>query len=349
MNLHFFSIISAMAITSISIILLRPIALNIKLTDRPGARKLHTGSVPLIGGIAMFLGVVLTIVLVADDYNYYKFFLLSSLALVLIGALDDRFDISIFIRLLVQISVGTMIIAGANLNIISFGNLFGAGEILLNNWSYVITVLAIIAGINAVNMADGIHGLAGGNSLITFLTILFLIREELNYQGFIIALTFCAALIIFLVHNLRLGLSEDKRIFMGDAGSMFLGMGIAWLLIDFSQGEDKAFRPSTALWIFAAPIFDLTLAIIRRLADGKSPFKPDVFHTHHLLLRMGIKDKKVLLTVLLFSIFMAVTGVIGELFDFPEWVMFNGFIMVFIVYLLLCRLAIRKIHNNSVN
>jgi len=340
-------ILIAIVTTFIAITLLRPIAVSINLTDVPGTRKLHTGSIPLIGGLSMFLGVIVSSFFITYDLEEFNYFLLASLLLVCIGVLDDIFDISILLRLFFQTLVAIIIVSGADMIIFSAGDLFGHGEIMLNGWAYFFSVIVIIASINAVNMADGIHGLAGGNSIITFVAISFLLIGNMHHPELAISLIFCSVLMVFLVHNLCLGMPKSKRIFMGDAGSMFIGAGLVWMLIGLSQGQFKVFNPVIALWIFAAPIIDMTFVIFRRLAANKSPFKPDLFHTHHLLLHLGIKQNNVLLIVLLFSLIMAVLGVLGELNKVAEWIMFYGFLTVFVIYVILCNAAIKKIKNKT--
>ena len=333
--------------TFIAIYLLRPFAISINLVDIPNARKLHAGSVPLIGGIAMFFGVVVSILVLPYDLNDFNYFLLASLILIIIGVLDDHRNISVSLRLLFQVLVSIIIVSAAGLSITSFGSLFGNGEILLNEWSYFITVIAIITGINAVNMADGIHGLAGGNSLITFLAMLLLSIDNISNQNFWIILLFCSVLPVFLIHNLCIGLPESKRIFMGDAGSMFVGMSIVWLLIDLSQGESRVFDPVIVLWLFAIPIIDIVAVIIRRIASGNSPFKPDTLHIHHILLRIGFEERNVLLIVLLMSLLMSVIGILGNQYEVTEWAMFSGFLIVFVAYMFWYSVSLRKIKNNT--
>jgi UDP-GlcNAc:undecaprenyl-phosphate/decaprenyl-phosphate GlcNAc-1-phosphate transferase len=339
-------ILIASITTFIAIIILRPVALSIGLIDNPNERKLHTGSVPLIGGLAMFFGITVSILLLPGNLNHFNYFLLSSLILVSIGVMDDHRDISVSLRLIFQALVAIIIVSGADMSIKSFGNILGEGEIFLGGWSYALTMIAIIAAINAVNMADGIHGLAASNSLVTFGSILLLSIGALSNVNLWIAILFCSVLPVFLIYNLCIGISKRKRIFMGDAGSMFIGLGIIWLLLDLSQGKNYIFSPVIALWIFATPIIDMVSSIFRRIASGRSPFKPDVFHIHHLLLHLGIKEKSALLIVILFSMLMAIIGVLGDLYQIAEWIMFAGFIAVFIIYIFWSKwamLVIKKI------
>lgn len=333
--------------TIVAISILRPFAISINLTDVPSNRKKHQGVVPLIGGIAMFIGFLISVLSSTIDLNQIKYFILASFIVVIIGSLDDHRDMSVGFRFLFQ-TVAALIIAGVGgVNIESFGDLLSRNEIFLNSWSIFFTVIAIIFALNAVNMLDGIHGLAGSISLITFIALAYLAYNGSNHQSLIIALLMCAVIPPFLWENLCIGRSQSNRIFMGDAGSMFLGMGIVWLLIDLSQGESKAFSPVIALWIFAIPIIDTISTIVRRLIIGKSPFKPDLNHLHHILNRMGFSNNIVLIIISILSLSMALIGVLGETNSMPEWKMFIGFIVVFIIYFSLSYILLLRIDGNK--
>ena len=134
---------------------------------------------------------------------------------------------------------------------------------------------------------------------------------------------------------------------MGDSGSMLIGLTVVWLLIDQSQGEGRAFAPVTALWLFAVPLIEMLVAILRRIVLGKSPFKPDILHTHHLLLRFGIRENNTLLLILIISLSTAVIGILGEIYDVAEWLMFVGFMLVFLIYIIVHGLALKRIQENG--
>ena len=347
MNILILPMLIATITTFVAICILRPFAISIGLVDKPNSRKLHEGSIPLIGGIAMFIGVLVGILTSSHDLNQFNYFLLTSLIIVLIGVLDDYHNISVPLRLLFQALVAIIIVTVCDMNLESLGNLLGGGDIILDEWAYFITLIAIIAGMNAVNMADGMHGLAGGNSLVTFLAILYLTIDSVSRESVLIVSLFCAVLPIFLINNLCLGISKSKRVFMGDAGSTFIGLAIIWILLDQSQGESRSFSPITALWLFALPIIEMTTATFRRLISGKSPFKPDLFHFHHLLLRLGFKESHTLIFILLFSLLMALIGILGEEYGVAEWAMFSMFFLVFGGYIFSYRIVLKNIKNND--
>jgi UDP-GlcNAc:undecaprenyl-phosphate GlcNAc-1-phosphate transferase len=330
-------------VTFFAIYLLRPIAIHINLVDSPSSRKIHFGTVPLIGGVSMYIGVVTGILLTATDLNQFNYFLLTSTIIILMGIFDDHQDISVGSRLFLQTLVAVIIVTLAGINLESIGYIFGDEEFLLGEWAVFATILVIIASMNAVNMSDGIHGLAGGTSLISFLAIYFLSHESQSDVILIICL-FCSVLPVFLINNLCIGLSQKSRIFMGDGGSMFIGLGIVWVLLDLSQGETKSFSPVIALWLFAVPIVELVTAVLRRISSGSSPFKPDIYHFHHLLIHWGINEKNSLKLILSVSFFMSFFGILGEIYGVADWIMFIGFI-----FALLCYGAVNRIAFNSIN
>ena len=135
---------------------------------------------------------------------------------------------------------------------------------------------------------------------------------------------------------------------MGDCGSMFIGFSICWLLMNLSQGEARVFAPVTALWIFSMPLIEFFTAVLRRVTGGKSPFSPDLLHTHHILLNSGFNEKNTLLIMLMFSLLMALIGILGEFYLIPEWVMFYGFLMISALYFNLHRIALKKLQKVNI-
>jgi len=334
MIIPYIAIISAAITTILALTLFRNLAIKINLVDLPGERKKHSGSVPLVGGLAMFIGILVSLTLFPVDRDLTKYLLLALFVLVAIGSLDDHKNISVWLRFFFQAIAAMIMILVVGISLESLGNLNGSGIIFLQKGSVPFTLIAVIGCINALNMMDGLHGLAGGQSLITFISIAFLAFINNSSLGFSVALVFCAVLIPFLIDNLCIGRNEDKRVFMGDAGSMMLGFAIVWMLVDLSQGVSRSFSPVTALWIFSVPLIDFFSTIIRRIVNKQSPFKPDRGHLHHILIHKGYSDIKSLLVILSITLAIAVTGILGELLKFSEWKMFYGFLFIFLLYFL---------------
>lgn len=124
---------------------------------------------------------------------------------------------------------------------------------------------------------------------------------------------------------------------MGDAGSMFIGLSVIWLLTMGTQNENASFRPVTALWICAVPLMDMLAIVVRRYKNGKSPFKPDRDHLHHILQRVGYSTRQALVIISTFAVAMSVIGLAGEYFAIPDVIMLTGFVFIFTCYVLVIR------------
>ena len=306
---------------------LYPFALKVRLVDRPNERKTHKGEIPLIGGISMFFGFVVALLISVPDLNQVRGILIASTIIIVVGVLDDHRDISVRARFILQIIAVLIMTSYSGVTLNSLGNLFGVGDVLLAGWGIPFTVVAAVGVMNAMNMSDGVDGLAGTTALVCFLSVLYL--YYLAGGVALKPLLFVGVLIPFLWSNLR----KVKKVFMGDAGSMFLGFGVVWVMIEASQGKDAIMTPVTALWIFAIPLIDTVAIMFRRIMKGQSPFLPDREHLHHIFLRAGFSDRATLYTMSSLAVIFAAAGICGYVFQVPEWVMFSGFIFVFIMYL----------------
>jgi UDP-GlcNAc:undecaprenyl-phosphate GlcNAc-1-phosphate transferase len=326
----------AAVVTILALQYLRPVALKLDLVDHPDSeRKVHAGSVPLIGGIAMYLGFTMGFALMNTGAanTFFWGILLAFSVIVLLGVLDDLKSLSVRIRLFFQ-SIAVLIVCySAGVQLENIGDLIGLGNIGLGFLAIPFTIFAVIGIINAYNMVDGIDGLAGSLAIVTFtgIAILTLIAEQ-KMLGVDIAFLFIALLIPFLIKNLNLWSCPSSKVFMGDAGSMFLGFAISVMLIHLSQGEQKAFSPVTALWLTAVPLLDTIAIIIRRVVKKQSPFKPDREHLHHLFMRAGYSRFETLLIIVVFAVLCAAIGIAGELLKIADWIMFAGFLVVFAGY-----------------
>jgi len=321
-------------IVVITIVSLKSYFLNMGWVDRLNHRKSHIGEVPLTGGVAIFAGFVVGVLFVWPEYLYIQELLFLSFVVLLIGFIDDINDSSVFLRLVFQIILGIIIVSYTEIQITSFGNLMGFGEILLGRSSYLVTILSIIAGMNSLNMMDGKDGLASGLSLVAFSFILFLAYSN-NAIGYTqLLLIYILAIIPFFIINL-----SKSKVFMGDSGSLFLGFGLSLLLINSSQGADAFIKPVTVLWIIALPLIDIVSVIVLRLLSGNSPLLADRRHLHHQIGEIfGFSDKTVTLLLIVFAFLIALIGIILDRNNVPEWIMFFGFMSIFFSYMVIALL-----------
>lgn len=311
---------------------LRPIARSLGLIDKPGGRKNHIGEVPVIGGLAMLAGLLVGGVLNPGPVETYPYFLAAVVILVIVGAVDDRYELPPSVRFLAQACAALMMIYGAGLVAQDLGRVLFGGVIQLDWFAPIFTLLLVLTAINAFNLFDGSDGVAG----IQALTALTFLGFAAVMGGAISALPLIANLIGvvfgFLLFNWPSKRTRNVRAFMGDAGSTMLGFALAWVSVDLSQGTDRAITPMVVLWIFALPVFDLFSSMLRRVKAGRSPFHADSEHLHHILKRLGLTSRRVAQVILLASTTLAAFGVGGYLLGLSDGVLFVTWILGFATY-----------------
>jgi UDP-GlcNAc:undecaprenyl-phosphate GlcNAc-1-phosphate transferase len=331
---------AAFAITFAIIKTLKPIAYAVGLVDKPGGRKHHNGVVPLVGGIAIFTGVFISAYLFIDQPLFIRLFMLGGGFLVFLGALDDRYDLSARFRLVGQFLVASIFVYGLECQIGNFGNLVGMGDVKTGWLGYPLAVLSLIGVINAFNMLDGMDGLVGGIGLVSLAGLLYLfgVSNASSTLG-LLCTAFIGALGAFLVFNLWGGKPGFKlsKIFMGDAGSMFIGLSIGVLLIYGSQSEAAEFKPVTAMWFVLLPMTDMVTIVYRRLKRGRSPMAPDRTHIHHVLMRAGFSPSQALQIMVVCQCVLVSLGILTTTLNFPESISFIGILLFVGLYQLLMK------------
>jgi UDP-GlcNAc:undecaprenyl-phosphate GlcNAc-1-phosphate transferase len=314
------AIFVAFFVTLLFIAALRPLARSIKLVDTPGGRKRHVGEVPVIGGIAMFLGFIIAWSVLPAAYPTPLHLGIAGVLLVTIGALDDRFTMPPSVRFLTQTSVVLIMVYGAGIRMYDIGDPFGFGIIHLGPLSLFITALITVSVINAFNMMDGIDGLAGTMALIAMISIALVAGYQNPMAG--IALIAAASVIAFLMTNFPTIYNRRARTFMGDAGSMFIGFVVVWVTMSVSQGTEAVASPVICLWFAAMPIYDLFTRFVRRSRKGHSPFRPARDHFHHALMRSGMGVRLTLGVLTGLQLSYAIIGLVGHFAGAPDVLMF---------------------------
>lgn len=287
---------------------LRPIARVLGLIDQPGGRKAHVGKIPVIGGLAMLVGIVVGGVIGGHIENF-AYFLMSVVILVLIGVLDDRFDLPPSVRLMAQMCAALTMIYGASLLVNDLGAIGGSSRFELGWFAPIFSVLIVVTAINAFNMFDGSDGVAGIQSLMALVFFGFICIMGGNFNTLPLIMILVGCVFGFLIFNWPSNRTRSVRAFMGDAGSTMLGFALAWLSVDLSQGANRVISPIIALWIFALPVFDFFSNMIRRVRIGRSPFHADSEHLHHILRRFGLSSRRVAQVILVASAALGSIGV----------------------------------------
>ena len=290
--------------TAAAIIILRQLAEPLGLVDRPNDRKHHDGNVPLIGGLAMIAGLLVGAAWYGQFHHFAQILLGTSLVLAVMGTLDDRHDLSVRVRLAVQTAAILTVIATTGVYIHTLGHIFGY-QLELGWLGIPLTVAAVIGLLNAFNMMDGIDGLAGGLTLVSIGAIALFTRAAPLHGSLVMMALLATAVLPYLAVNLGF---LGRKIFMGDAGSMVVGYLLAWTLIHLSQEPGTRLSPVDVLWCVALPVLDTLAVMYRRLREGKSPFKPDRGHIHHILLRAGLGSRATLIALIALAAAIAFLG-----------------------------------------
>lgn len=330
----------AFVITALFITLLKPVAEAIGLTDKPAERKLHAGEIPLIGGISIYLGASIAVVagvysgLIAGPLeNFFPWFA-AALLIVLIGVVDDKYDIAPFVRFGAQIGAALIIVYWGGTILTDLGWITPGGRLIELSWMAApFTVFAVVGVINAINMSDGLDGLSGNLTLVTLLG--FGVAESLsgNTGNLPMINIMSASIAGFLVFNQRMHWRSKATVFLGDAGSMMLGLFLAWGAVDISQGDvDRSLTPATTLWFLAIPVFDTIRVMVRRIRRGRSPFAADACHLHHLFVRSGWNVSETIAVICTMAALSAAVGLIGHGFKVPEFDMAVAYVVVGTVY-----------------
>lgn len=300
------------------------------LIDRPGGHKQHATPVPLVGGIAIAvgLGAAVTISHAAAGSALSVAMistLLATLMMLLVGLRDDRHGLSPRVRFVFQAAAAVLMAwPGAGL-LQDLGALFGGDTPVQLGWfAWPMTVFSMVGVMNACNMSDGIDGAAGTLAVLALMAMMFLAGGATSSSLALAALI--GAVLGFLYWNVPL--FRSARAYLGDGGSLFIGAWLAWQLTSLSQGEQRAFTPVAALWLYALPLMDTVSVMWRRLAEGLSPFQPDQRHLHHVMLRSGCSVRRAWLMLAALALIGIAVGIAATLLHWPDAVMAAAFLGV---------------------
>ena len=293
----------------------KSLAYKVGAIDVPkDARRMHKVPIPRLGGLAIFIGFMVSILLFAENNHQMKSILLGAVIIVVLGVVDDTTPLPAKLKFVVQI-IAALIPAlnGVEIQVISNPNLFSHNPYWnMGTLSIPVTVLWIVAITNSVNLIDGLDGLANGVSAISATTVLVISLLVSDAQVAIAMAALVGACVGFMPYNMN-----PAKMFMGDTGATFLGYILATMSI---QGLFKSWAIisfAVPFLILGLPIFDTTFAFIRRIAHGQSPMQADRGHVHHRLIDMGLNQKQAVATLYVISAILGLSAVVlttsGEL------------------------------------
>lgn len=308
----FLTTVAAMLVAMLVCFMLSPLVKNfaykVGAIDVPkDARRMHKVPIPRLGGLAIFLGFMVSTLLFVPMTKQLQGILLGAVIIVVLGVVDDITPLHAGFKFVVQILAALIpVLHGVTISVLSNPNLFSDNPWwFLGGWSVPVTVLWIVAITNSVNLIDGLDGLAVGVSAIssaTFLVISLIVSEP----GIsLLCAAILGACIGFLPYN-----RNPAKMFMGDTGSTFLGFILATISV---QGMFKMYAVisfAVPFLILGLPIFDTVFAFTRRIAKGQNPMKADRGHVHHRLIDMGLNQKQAVATLYVISTILGLSAVV---------------------------------------
>lgn len=292
-----------------------PKALNIALVknivDNPNARKLQRTPVPILGGLTIFFGMTMGIASAIMQGDYVDIFpvLVSMILILIIGTIDDIIDLTPSFRFLIEIMIVLVLIfsSGASLN--DFHGLWGFWEVPM--WfSLMLTIVAAVGMINAINLIDGVDGLSSGFCIMASSLFGIMFYFAGNGSMLVLAAVAIGALIPFFFHNV---FGRTSKMFIGDGGTLLMGIILSTFVIrTLTHGTSCAsLDPNLGLIPFtisvmSIPVFDTLRVMSIRMLRGKSPFSPDKTHLHHLFIEMGFSHIGTTVSILSFNTLIVV-------------------------------------------
>ena len=306
-----FGVISAFIITFYSIPVIIQVSNMKKLFDHPDDRKLHQSPIPSLGGLGIFGGFIMAILLFAnfsdpEVFTSVQYYLAACMVIFFLGLKDDILILTPLKKLFGQIAVAAILIFKANLVILDMDHFLGI-ENLSRTAGIILSFATIIVTMNAYNLIDGVDGLAGSAGIITATFFGFFALLSGNNFYALIGFSFAGALAGFILYNF-----SPARIFMGDTGAMLIGLVNAILVIHFINTNHSNIRfnmeaaPAMGFGVLLIPLVDTLRVFGIRIMNGFSPFLADRNHIHHLLLDRGMSHKSVVFSISVASILFIV-------------------------------------------
>jgi len=296
--LIFIHILVSFLVPSLFFQTIRKIAIKYNLIDIPGGRKKHKGNIPLIGGIYIFMGINVFLILSLNYLDPNIFLIVISTWIVFLsGLIDDLKQSTWHLRVSAQIFGSLFIVLFSGVQIQTIGNFPFFGSLDLGFLSIPFTILCVVALSNSINLMDGHDGLASTITIFPFLFALYSVRNNPEIYGFIILL------IILLLSFKFLNLRKINKIFLGDSGSLSLGFLLSWILIYFSDSNLKIMSDETIPWLIALPIFDVLRVIQSRIKEKKLITSAGNDHIHHMIRNRYGKDNTLkIITLIVLSL-----------------------------------------------
>ena len=303
---------------------------RVGLLDHPDARKQHEDAIPLSGGIAVFVTLLLGCLLL-DIPPYTPEMLAICCGVFTLGIFDDIRHINPWTRLAIHFGAGALLATWGGIAIHNVGNLLAMGDIPLLVLTVPLTALSVAGLSNAYNMIDGIDGLAASTVAVPLL-VLYLLTLQTDHPMAHFLLLMLVPLGVFMLFNLGPNNHLLPKMFLGDGGSVTLGFLVTASLVHFSQGQNALIEPVTALWLVTVPLMDMLATMLRRARNGRKLMEADRSHMHHTLMDMGLGRRQTLGLMACWAVLCAAIGLALE--AIPAYLSLLCYFLLFLAHCL---------------
>lgn len=335
---HFWLVIPiTVVVSAVTALALIPLAIRFGWVDPPGSDKLHDAATPYLGGPAIFVALVAGAVLspsAGSDFQRFVFVLLAGgFVLVLAGLVHDLRGLGTFLRFVIQLVACAAVVMLCGDRLHDPGSLF-SGDVPAWGWFAVsLTILAALCVINAFRLIDALDGLAGGVFAVAASGMGLSAALAGQWDMFRFLAIALSAVLGFMVLNARLPWNTRARVFLGDSGSLLLGMLLAFCLIRLAGGGvNRVINPMTAVWLFAVPLLDASMLLLARSPGEDARLPANRYQLHHAFLRAGFTVGQTWLSITLLALALAAVGIGLELGGLSTAVGFPAFVALAFVY-----------------
>jgi UDP-GlcNAc:undecaprenyl-phosphate GlcNAc-1-phosphate transferase len=320
------TILISMFITISTMPFLRRLAIRFHAMDVPDERKVHPHPIPKCGGVGMALGALVPVLLWAPEDLFVRAVLMGAGIITIFGLADDFMNLGYMAKFFGQLAAALIVILYGGIRIEHLGSLL-PGEVLLPEWlSIVVSIIVIVGVTNAINLSDGLDGLAGGTCLLIFLCIGYLAYCIENSAVSIMAFAVVGAIFGFLRFN-----TYPATLFMGDAGSQMLGFLAITLSLGITQGSTP-FSPVLPALLLGFPVLDTLTVMFERIMEGRSPFVADKKHFHHRLMGLNLVHRESVFTIYVIQCFLVTSAFVfrfySSVFLLIYYLIFSGIIIL---------------------
>jgi UDP-GlcNAc:undecaprenyl-phosphate GlcNAc-1-phosphate transferase len=336
--------IVALGVTATAIPVLVRRAPGWGLVAQSGPRMQHQGSVPTVGGLAMGIAFLAAYALTGLAASLSPLLAIAVAITLAGGVLDDRHELRSLSKFAFQIAAAALLALNGEALLTHLGQLMSPELFTLGRWAAPLSIFALVGMMNAMNLADGLDGLAGALALAACISFGAAASFARHGPEFAVLCITAGATLAFLGFNARLPWRQKAAVFMGDTGSLLLGLLLGWCAVRLAMNERAALAPITAVWILALPIADTVTLLLRRSLRGLNPFHADRRHMHHILIALGLSSARTTALLFWIALGLGIGALIADRLGVPQYAMFYLYMACLVAWGCAAEILCRRLH-----